>query len=171
MTSWSRALGVAALALAALLAAAGAVVPLPLAGRYGPLLFAGVLTTLTGLVYLSGRRAAGGDPWRPAGTEGGVRVPVPGDDLRGTRAKWRAQAREAAVAAIVRTRGCTAEEAARRVEAGEWTDDPVAAAALSKALAPPDRRQFFGLVPQRPEEAEVRRRTVDAVEAVGGGGS
>jgi len=39
------------------------------------------------------------------------------------------------MAAVVNATGCRQEEAARRIESGEWTDDPVAAAFLSEQVS------------------------------------
>jgi len=76
-------------------------------------------------------------------------APTPGDDADetlGTASGWSARRRrsrgqlrervgQAAMAAVVNATGCRQEEAARRIESGEWTDDPVAAAFLSEQVS------------------------------------
>lgn len=44
----------------------------------------------------------------------------------------RERLRETAVHTVMRAEGCSREEARRRVESGEWTDDPTAAAFLGR---------------------------------------
>lgn len=75
-------------------------------------------------------------------------APTPGDDaaellstasgwsMRGrrSRANLRERVGNAAVDAIVDATGCREDEAARRLETGEWTDDPVAAWFLSERV-------------------------------------
>ncbi|WP_435317739.1 DUF7269 family protein [Haloarchaeobius sp. TZWSO28] len=74
-------------------------------------------------------------------------LPTPGDDfdellhvastdLRriDSREQTTTRLERAAVATIARTQGCSQSEAKRRIEAGEWTDDPYAAAFFTGTL-------------------------------------
>jgi hypothetical protein len=60
-----------------------------------------------------------------------------GTNRRNIESRQRVEARldRAAVATIVRTQGCTAEEARRRLDDGDWTDDPYAAAFFTGAVS------------------------------------
>lgn len=75
-------------------------------------------------------------------------APTPGDDaqeLLGTASGWSMRGRRskatlrerlgnAAIEAVIDARGCREAEAVRRIETGEWTDDPVAAWFLSDTV-------------------------------------
>jgi hypothetical protein len=76
----------------------------------------------------------------------------------------RRRLREAAIATVVRRAGVDRETATRRVETGEWTDDPVAAAFLGapRASAPVRWRETLSATPRTVSRA---RRTADLLEA------
>lgn len=113
-------------------------------------------------------------------------APTPGDEAdetlslaggwsrrgRRSRAKLRECAGEAATAAIVDTTGCSREEAIRRLERGEWTDDPVAAWFLSDQVEL-GRRERLRLLFASPLSrfAAAFDRTVREIEALTGGGT
>lgn len=73
---------------------------------------------------------------------------------------------EGAVRAVRTSRGVDAGRAREAVTAGEWTDDPVAAAFLSEERSYPVRAWLYGHVD--PGGAYQRRieRTLDAIDAV-----
>lgn len=107
--------------------------------------------------------------------------PTPGEDIdemlhtasgwspRGRRSQGRIRERigNAAQTAIVDTHGCRPEEAARRLESGEWTDDRIAAAFLSDSVSLTARERLLLAVrsPGSRFTAEFSR-TVSAVEQV-----
>jgi len=111
-------------------------------------------------------------------------APTPGDDAdetlrlaggwsrRGRRSRNRLRERvaQAATAAIADTAGCSREAAARRVQEGEWTDDPVAAWFLSDSVAL-DRRERLRLLLGSPFSrfGAAFDRTVRAIEERTGG--
>lgn len=72
--------------------------------------------------------------------------------------------REAAIATVVRRAGVDRETAATRVDSGEWTDDPVAAAFLGSPRAPPGVRLRERLS-ETPRTVSRARRTANVLEA------
>lgn len=110
----------------------------------------GALALVQGVRYLVARRGtdqyatATGDP------EERYHVPVPGDDFdaevakphgwgaggAATRGTLRKRVREAVVGALVTRANLAQSDAENRVEAGTWTDDPVAAAFLAEDPPP-----------------------------------
>ncbi|MFB6256734.1 MAG: hypothetical protein ABEH58_08450, partial [Haloplanus sp.] len=100
------------------------------------------IALVEGLRAVGERRSATIEGARPADVEDGVPTPVPGDDvdellgaaarapLPDEEARLRRRLREVAVAAVARRDGVSRTAAAERVEAGTWTEDPVAAAFL-----------------------------------------
>lgn len=115
-------------------------------------------------------------------------APVPGDDLAETlrfarqysragdrpRDRIRERIADAAVAAVVETEGCSADEARERVRSGEWTDDPVAAWFLGEevGLPPAVRARLFAAAPFSQFEAAFDRtvRAVETTTDLGGAG-
>ena len=79
-------------------------------------------------------------------------------------AALRGQLREAAVALVASRAGVDRETAAARVERGEWTDDPVAAAYLSDSLRAPPAVRWRERWSTTPRAASRARRTVQALE-------
>ncbi|WP_458206632.1 DUF7269 family protein [Haladaptatus sp. NG-SE-30] len=111
----------------------------------------GVLAFVQGLRVVQGRRrrdivgAETGDP------ETNLTLPTPGDDFderlrvvhsgtRTARFQSRKTLREllerSVVEAIVEREGCSEDDARARLETGDWTDDPYAAAFLGGPTAP-----------------------------------
>jgi hypothetical protein len=159
----NRRVGVYAVALGAAVTAASVVADgVPLDDRYALVVAGGLLVLLAGGVYYTGRDAGATSAWRPQTTESRAPVPIPGDDL-GPDDPWRSEARALAVSVVARTDGVSRAEAERRVRAGEWTDDPVAAAAVAPDLPIPEQRRLFGLLTVTPDEAELLERTAAAV--------
>jgi hypothetical protein len=76
----------------------------------------------------------------------------------------RERLREAAVALVASRRGLDRETAAGRIERGEWTDDPVAAAFLSESLRAPAAVRWLEYVSTTPRVVSRTRRTVEALE-------
>ncbi|PSQ16961.1 DUF58 domain-containing protein [Halobacteriales archaeon QS_8_69_26] len=119
---------------------------------------AGVLALVVGV--RAARRVDRAGPVPTPDVEALPRVPVPGATFDRTLAPFleegqdhllyprrvRAALSNAAVAVLARYRGLTPATARDRVEAGEWTDDPVAAAFLAPDAAVP-----------APEEGWIRR--------------
>ncbi|APW98327.1 hypothetical protein CHINAEXTREME_11215 [Halobiforma lacisalsi AJ5] len=115
-------------------------------------------------------------------------VPVPGENLtdavssfrrlRGGHApatrgrRLRAGLREATLAVLTRFDGESPESAEKRLEDGDWTDDPIAAGFLSDRLERPDRslRSRVGHFLERGYETEFRRGVRHAVAAIDGVG-
>jgi hypothetical protein len=152
-----------------------------------------VLAALVGLLAVAvavGRTWAGGDgpaadpPVASAPERAPDDRPVAGrafaTQVREATERARARDAEAGVAAVrpalratlvaVRRRaGDDPETVERELDAGTWTDDPVAAAALSETVAPPERslrrRLADWLRPDRAARRRVRRAT-DAVARV-----
>jgi len=75
--------------------------------------------------------------------------------------------RALAADAVAAAQGCTRREARKRVAAGEWTDDRVAAAYLADGEGPPTlgRRLRSRLRPRKTKRRRVER-TVRAIEAL-----
>lgn len=111
-------------------------------------------------------------------------APTPGDDAetslttasgwsrRGRRAKssLRKRVGDAAIDAIVDVTGCREAEAVRRIETGEWTEDPVAAWFLSDTvtLSTEQRLRLWILSPASQFQTGFSR-TVAAVERLSEG--
>ena len=88
------------------------------------------------------------------------------------REEVREALRSLAVDVVARTDGCSRERALERVDRGEWTDDPVAAAYVAADVgAPPGRRLRAWIWPRATTVRRVER-TVAALEGRldGGGG-
>ena len=79
-------------------------------------------------------------------------------------AELRERLRAAAVALIASREGVDRETAAARVERGEWTDDPLAAAFLSESLRAPPAVRFRERWSTTPRAVTRTRRTVAALE-------
>lgn len=111
------------------------------------------------------------------------RVPVPGADLAAAADAFRPRERGfavtsrrlslglrgAAVAVLTRFEGLPADEAENRVDDGTWTDDPVAAAAVSPELEGPSPtlRQRVGALRGGSTARRGVRRAVAAIASVG----
>lgn len=166
----------AAAVLGGLAALAGFVVP-GLSATFVFVTVVGLVAGVQGLRYALGRRTV---DYRAADTgdpELRYRVPTPGDDadrrLGGTggwgragTSNLRTRLREAAVESLVLHDNCSPEAAERHVEAGTWTDDPVAARYLGADVPLPWVTRL-GLVVRGESSTPARvARTVAAVEAV-----
>ncbi|MBX0295738.1 DUF7269 family protein [Haloarcula nitratireducens] len=75
----------------------------------------------------------------------------------------RERLRENAVRAELAAEGCRRAEARRRVEAGDWTDDPDAAAFLGASLSPPVRSRIRAAARGETWFRRGARRTAEAV--------
>lgn len=137
---------------------------------------------LTGLSRGYGDHTHAGTPDPERRTE----VPVPGrslvdavEEFRGMKSGYvvdsnrlTARLRTAAVAALTRFEGLSDEEAIRRVEDGNWTDDRTAAAFLAESEGLPSRsiRQRLAALVGRSSESGFQRgiqHTVAAIVAIG----
>lgn len=174
-TSLVAGVGVVAV-LGGLAALAGFAVP-GLSATFVFVTVVGVVAGVQGLRYALGRRnvdyraADTGDPERR------YRVPTPGDDADrglGGAGGWgrtgasnlRTRLREAAVESLVLHDNCSPEAAERHVDAGTWTDDPVAARYLGADVPLPWVTRI-GLVVRGESSTPARvARTVAAVEAI-----
>ena len=163
-------------ALAPLAAALGAIVEI--AGHdYAVAAMLGALAVLAGLVvFASGRGASMQQTEMPA-VERPLPVPSAGEPFDETIAGWRfatrifggttgdevrERLRAAAVAAVAADEGCSRPDARRRVEAGTWTDDDVAAAFLAGEYTP--LGTWLVALRRRETGPEYRaRRTVAAI--------
>lgn len=137
--------------------------------------FVGVLAGIQGLRYALRRRKVTVHETETGDSERRYRVPVPGDDAdrelalpgewRGRRGSStvRERVRETAVRTLVLRNNCTEAEAEARIEAGTWTDDPVAARYLGADASVPLRTRLRLAV--RGDAATVRAGR--AVAAVG----
>ena len=102
----------------------------------------GLLTVVVVVGVVTRRTVQGVDQARPPDPEGVPTADAPGAEFdrlvdggwrtaigaRRYREWLRNHLREAAIRTVMRTERCSREAARRRVEAGTWTDDPVAAA-------------------------------------------
>lgn len=138
-----------------------------LAGAISPqwalLVLVGVLAVIQGLRVAQGRRRTELRETETGDPEKRYEAPTPGADVeeslalagrwsragRIARRKLRDRLQEAAVTAVMDEAGCSREEAARRVRAGDWTDDPIAAAFLSEEVALSARQRGRLLVAAR----------------------
>jgi hypothetical protein len=77
----------------------------------------------------------------------------------------RQRLRAAAIAATARREGIDREAAASRVDSGEWTDDPVAAAFLGSPRAPPAVRwrETLSATPRTVSRARHTARVLEAL--------
>lgn len=152
-------------------------------GATGPFSLTEVFVTVVGLLaliqgarYALERRAV--DPnWTDLGEpERRYRAPTPGDDFDrhvnvshlpvASLRRTRNRIRDAAVASLV-ANGVPAETAEERVESGEWTDDPVAAAFLHPGPTQvPIRDRIRALIEGRTVVQVRTSRAVAAVEAI-----
>jgi len=111
-------------------------------------------------------------------------APTPGDDAeeslstasgwsrRGRRAKssLRKRVGDAAIDAIVDATGCREDEAVRRIETGEWTEDPLAAWFLSENVTLSTRQRLRLLVRSPGSQFETGfDRAVAAIERLSEG--
>lgn len=110
------------------------------------LAFVGVAILLQGIRVVDIRRRNRPDELETPDAEVQMELPTPGDDVdsdlrfleterrydRERRRRIRDRLYAAAVEAVERRRGCSTEEAKQAVEAGRWTDDPVAASFFSR---------------------------------------
>jgi hypothetical protein len=142
--------------------------------------FVGLLAFVQGLRVVQARRhtdVEGADTGDP---ETNVTLPIPGGDFDDrlrtvhsgprkrrfrSRKEIRGRLEDALADAIVRRDGCSADEARARIETGDWTDDPEAAAFLGGPSAPRRSwrqwlRQSFGGETRFQHRA---RKTADAV--------
>lgn len=76
----------------------------------------------------------------------------------------RERIREAAVALVASRGGLDRETAAGRIERGEWTDDPVAAAFLSESVRAPAAVRWRERLSTTPRVVSRARRTVETLE-------
>lgn len=91
----------------------------------------------------------------------------PWEHLRGDqRASVRSRLREAAVGAVARAERCPREDARRRVAAGSWTEDTVAAAFLAAEDGPALPGRLLDAVPGRSQFEHRARRAVAAIMAL-----
>lgn len=113
--------------------------------------------------------------------EGSIQLPTPGDGIDDTIGGWRTflplvgrrrrrrvqhRLREAAISVVGRVDNCSRSVAERRVNAGEWTADPVARAVVqdpSRDRLPLDRRLRALLGGETGLQWQVRR-TVEAMD-------
>jgi len=147
-------------------------------------LLVAVVSGLQALRFVQNRRNSPLQATETPDPERRYTAPTPGDDvqellatasgwsMRGRRAKSNLRERvgNAAVEAIVDATGCREAEAARRVESGEWTDDPVAAWFLSESVTL-STRQRLELVIRSPGSrfGTGFDRTVQAVDRLSEG--
>ena len=176
----AAALGVASAALG--LAIAGSATVPGLSFGYLFVVLVGALALLQGARYADERRhtrvrtAETGDP------EVRRRLPTPGDGFDAdafpatgtvrynTRRRLRERLREAAVETLVVRGACPPDAAEERVDAGTWTDDPVAANFLgTDASRLAFRRRVRLWVRRESAFAHRVRRAVDAVNALHAG--
>lgn len=162
--------------LGGLAALAGFVVP----GLNATFLFVtvvGLVAGVQGLRYALGRRNVDYRSTDTGDPELRYRVPTPGDDVdrrlggaggwrRAGASNLRTRLREAAVESLVLHDNCSPEAAEEHVEAGTWTDDPVAARYLG-ADVPLSWVTRLSLVVRGQSSTPARvSRTVAAVEAI-----
>jgi hypothetical protein len=151
---------------------AGVVVP-GLNATYAFVLAVGVLAAVLGLRYALARRGTDqfatsfGDP------ESRYRVAAPGDDVDESMAapgEWgrggspvRPRIRDAVVRTLTLRENCSVEAAEERIEAGTWTDDPIAARYLGADVPVSLSTRLRFLVRDRSRSARAAR-TIAAVE-------
>lgn len=155
-----------------------------LAGAISPqwalLILVGVLAVIQGLRLVQSRRRTELQETETDDPERRYEAPTPGDDVqeslalarrwsragRTTRSKLRDRLHEAAVTGVMDEFGCSREEAARRVRAGDWTDDPVAAAFLGDAVTLSARQRGRLLVDARSPFGQYSTSFARTVRAV-----
>lgn len=138
----------------------------------------GAVALVEGLRAVESRRNAAFEQAAPADVEGGVETPTPGDDvdeLLGAAARaprpvdedrLRRRLRAAAIAAVASRDGISRSAAAKRVDDGTWTDDPVAAGYLAEPETLPRRWRVRKLVRPRSTTRRCIARSLDAIEEV-----
>ncbi|MDS0293714.1 DUF7269 family protein [Halogeometricum luteum] len=177
MNTGSLAAGVGVVAvLGGLAALAGFVVP-GLSATFAFVTVVGVVAGVQGLRYALGRRNVDYRATDTGDPELRYRVPTPGDDADrrvGSAGGWRRSGasnlrkrlRGAAVESLVLHDNCSSEAAEGHIDAGTWTDDPVAARYLGADVPLPWTTRI-GLLVRRESSAPARvARTVAAVEAI-----
>ena len=145
----------------------------------------GALGVLQGVRYANGRRnrqrhaASPGEPERrrPATVPGAALDERIARATEGVRSGRRARRevsdriRALAVATVARARSVPAETAAELVESGEWTDDPTAAAFLSRSASYPVRVRLRAMVSGSSRFALGLRAATEALVRVEAGES
>ena len=140
----------------------------------------GALALLAALGVLE--HGSGVEQARMPDPERAVPAPTPGDELadaiagraiavpflgRRTRHDVRARLRESAIAAVRHDERCTEAAARARVDAGEWTDDPAAAAFLATGGdRPPVAARVRALATGDTWFASRARRAADAIASM-----
>ncbi|WP_123619485.1 hypothetical protein [Halorubrum sp. CSM-61] len=137
----------------------------------------GVLAVAQGIRYANERRGRDRRTAVPGEPERRELATVPGEDLderiarvigasRGgyaTRRELRERVRTVAVAAVARDRNCSTAAAERAVDAGDWTDDPTAAAFLDGDASYPVRVRLRAAVRGRPRYGYGLSAAIDAI--------
>ena len=106
------------------------------------------------------------EPVVGGGLDGDVEATVEAAAAGTDRDEARPELRSLAVDALVHVDDCDRTTAKRRVEAGEWTDDPVAAAYLADGSTGSLRRRLAAQLRSRTTARRRVDRTVAAVEAL-----
>jgi len=149
--------------------------PLAILGQYSyvVVLLFGLGVTVLGGLELADRHATTGEWWRPAPTESGHRVPVPGDELADLPdAELQDRLRRRVVVSLMAVRNCSEADARAQIEDGTWTDDRLAAAYLgSEAVRLPLTTQLRELVRGTSTEARARRHTISTLRSLRAEGS
>ncbi|WEL16621.1 putative membrane protein [Halorhabdus sp. SVX81] len=149
--------------------------PLAILGQYSyvVVLVFGLVVTVLGGLELADRHATTGDRWRPASTESGYRVPVPGDELADlAESELKDRLRRRVVVSLMDARDCSKADVRAQVEDGTWTDDQFAAAYLgNERVQLPITTQLRGLMRRTSTEERARRHVIAALRELRAEGS
>jgi len=141
--------------------------PLSVLGGYSyvVVLLFGLGVVGLGWLELADRRATRGEWWRPAPTESGHRVAVPGDEFADLPdSELTDRLRRRVVVSLIEVRNCSAADARAQIEDGTWTDDQLAAASLgSGAVRVPITTQLRGLVSRTSTAERAHRHVIAAL--------
>jgi hypothetical protein len=137
----------------------------------------GALAVVQGVRYANERRGRDRRIDDPGEPERRARATVPGADLDdriarmtsssiggyASRRELRERVRTVAVAAVARDRNCPTAAAERAVTAGDWTDDPTAAAFFADGASYPLRVRLRAAVRGRSRYGYGLRAAIDAI--------
>jgi hypothetical protein len=145
----------------------------------------GVLGVVQGVRYANARRDRRRMPTDPGEPERRAPAAVPGADLDERiarvaspapggyrdRRELRERLRRGAVDAVARERNCSREAAGEAVDAGEWTDDPVAAAFFDTRARYPVRTRAAATLRGRSRYWYGLRAAIDEIDRIESGGA
>ncbi|ELZ09506.1 hypothetical protein C479_11830 [Halovivax asiaticus JCM 14624] len=133
------------------------------------LLVAGVatVTIVFGLFSAADQRVTNARLWQPRDPEPGTQLPVPGDAFETLpQHEFRDRIRTRAVVSLVDATGLSSTAAEERIDDGSWTNDRLAAAAISEDVRPPLRSRLRARLTRSDIDDRERKRVMDEIASL-----